>query len=177
MPSRFGIGTPRFQRPFSAMTLSHWGDTFNTVVEREDIVAAKCAIWVTVASIDGTDAGYRVARGTQPDIYFPSRDSPTSVRRSVHPSRSSSSETPALRTSDQENGPRLRRRMSERAMVNAKIGPSRSGPRAISHSELTSTPTRANPPSATSRMGGTSTARSAAVPARSAISRSAPAGA
>jgi hypothetical protein len=76
----------------------------------------------------------------------------------------------------QKNGPSSSNRMSESAIANAKIGPKTNGPRAISLSELTSTPTRANPASARSKTGGTRTARSAAVPARAAMSRSAPEG-
>src|SRR6266508_1887327 len=72
--------------------------------------------------------------------------------------------------------PSPNRVMSESAIANANIGPSTRGPCVISFSAPTRAPTRASPAIASSSVGGTRTARSAAVLANSAISRPAATG-
>jgi tetratricopeptide (TPR) repeat protein len=98
------------------------------------------------------------------------------AHRCFHPSRSSTTDTPVPKTSDQKKGPNPKRDISERAIANAKSGPRTSGPRVISLRAPASAPTRANPASVSSSVGGMSTATSAATPAKSEMSRSAAAG-
>ena len=66
--------------------------------------------------------------------------------------------------------------MFESATANAKMGPKTSGPCVISFRAPTRAPINANPAIASSNVEGTSTARSAAVVANTAISRPAAAG-
>ena len=83
---------------------------------------------------------------------------------------SSSSETAVPRTSDQKNGPKPNSVIFESAITNANRGPRMSDPVVISLNAAMSAGISASPAIARSSTGGTSTERSAAVPANSAIS-------